>query len=170
MAWYRWYLFTAFTHTLVAFEAARYRKAKDSIFKGRWHPSAYVIQSKLHRMMICILTGLLIFKREIQIAPIQSSILSVNIEWLEMTPKRTFRKSRCMTAIGRVKMWRGGLRFSLSVAAPFVWRCLNSCTITPFPHPPHRTGQADFPIRLSDKTSRLHPRHVASQAGQTYKT
>ena len=45
---------------------------------------------------------------------------------------------------GRVRMWRGGLRFSLSVAAPFVWRCLNSHTITPFPHPPHRTGQADF--------------------------
>jgi len=42
-------------------------------------------------------------------------------------------------------MWRGGLRFCLSVAAPFVWRCLNSRTITPFPHPPHRTGHADFP-------------------------
>ena len=42
-------------------------------------------------------------------------------------------------------MWRGGLRCSLSVAAPFVWRCLNSFTITPFPHPPHRTGHADFP-------------------------
>ena len=51
----------------------------------------------------------------------------------------------CTTAIGRVKMWRGGLRYSLSVAAPFVWRCLNSLTITPFPHPPHRTGHADFP-------------------------
>jgi len=33
-------------------------------------------------------------------------------------------------------MWRGGLRYSLSVAAPFVWRCLNSRTISPFPHPP----------------------------------
>ena len=50
-----------------------------------------------------------------------------------------------MTTIGRVKMWRGGLRYSLSVTAPFVWRCLNSRTITPFPHPPHRTGHADFP-------------------------
>ena len=39
-------------------------------------------------------------------------------------------------------MWRGGRRWSLSVAAPFVWRCLNSPTITPFPHPPHRTGRA----------------------------
>jgi hypothetical protein len=37
-------------------------------------------------------------------------------------------------------MWCGGLRYSLPVAAPFVWRCLNSHTITPFPHPPHQTG------------------------------
>ena len=54
-------------------------------------------------------------------------------------------RARCSTEFGRVKMWRGGLRYSLSVAAPFVWRCLNSRTITPFPHPPHRTGHADFP-------------------------
>jgi hypothetical protein len=26
----------------------------------------------------------------------------------------------------RVRMWRGGLRFSLSAPAPFVWRCLTS--------------------------------------------
>jgi hypothetical protein len=30
-------------------------------------------------------------------------------------------------------------------AASFVWRCLNSSTVAPFPHPAHRTGQADFP-------------------------
>ena len=42
-------------------------------------------------------------------------------------------------------MWRGSVRLSLSVSAPFVWRCLNSRTITPFPHLAHRTGQADFP-------------------------
>ena len=29
-------------------------------------------------------------------------------------------------------------------AAPFVWRCLSGSTVAPFPHPPHRTGQADF--------------------------
>jgi len=32
--------------------------------------------------------------------------------------------------IGRVEMWRGGSRFSPAA---------------PFPHPPHRTGRADFP-------------------------
>src|SRR6266853_2900899 len=42
-------------------------------------------------------------------------------------------------------MWRGGGRWNISVAAPFVWRCLNGSTIAPFPHPAHRTRQADFP-------------------------
>ena len=42
-------------------------------------------------------------------------------------------------------MWRGGVRQNISVAAPFVWRCLNGSTMAPFPHPAHRTGQADFP-------------------------
>ena len=43
---------------------------------------------------------------------------------------------------GRVGMWRGGGRIGLSVSAPFVWRCLNSRALTPFPHPAHRTGRA----------------------------
>src|ERR1700716_440463 len=42
-------------------------------------------------------------------------------------------------------MWRGGGRWNISVAAPFVWRCVNGSTMAPFPHPAHRTGQADFP-------------------------
>src|SRR6478672_7702021 len=37
--------------------------------------------------------------------------------------------------VGRVGMWRGGLRSTMSVAAPFVWRCLSGSAITPFPHP-----------------------------------
>ncbi len=41
-------------------------------------------------------------------------------------------------------MWRGGGRVGLSVSAPFVWRCLNSRAIAPFPHPSHRTGLADL--------------------------
>ncbi|MBM3340888.1 MAG: hypothetical protein FJY56_02070, partial [Betaproteobacteria bacterium] len=43
--------------------------------------------------------------------------------------------------LGRVEMWRGSSRFGLSVAAPFVWRCPRNLAITPFPHPPHRTGR-----------------------------
>jgi ABC-type branched-subunit amino acid transport system ATPase component len=45
----------------------------------------------------------------------------------------------------RVEMWRGGCRLNIAVAASFVWRCLSGSTMTPFPHPAHRTGQADFP-------------------------
>src|SRR5712691_8033641 len=48
-------------------------------------------------------------------------------------------------AMGRVEMWCGGCRSNISVAAPFVWRCLNGSTMAPFPHPAHQTGQADFP-------------------------
>ena len=44
----------------------------------------------------------------------------------------------------RVEMWRGGCRLNISVAASFDWRCLSVATMAPFPHPAHRTGQADF--------------------------
>ena len=54
------------------------------------------------------------------------------------------RRSR-MSTCGRVEMWRGSSRFGLSVAASFVWRCPNNLTLTPFPHPAHRTGHADLP-------------------------
>ena len=45
----------------------------------------------------------------------------------------------------RVEVWRGGVRLSMSVSAPFVWRCLSGSAVAPFPHPAHRTGRADFP-------------------------
>src|SRR6516225_4897307 len=34
----------------------------------------------------------------------------------------------------RVEMWRGGCRSNISVAAPFVWRCLTGSAVAPFPH------------------------------------
>src|SRR5712671_190141 len=49
------------------------------------------------------------------------------------------------TGFGRVGVWRGGGRPNISVAAPFVWRCLTGLTVAPFPHPAHRTGHADLP-------------------------
>ena len=51
---------------------------------------------------------------------------------------------KTMTMRGGVEMWRGGCRCGLSVAGPFVGRCLTSRTMLPFPHPAHRTGQAYF--------------------------
>src|SRR5437763_3001317 len=53
--------------------------------------------------------------------------------------------SSIFTAIGRGGVWRSGGRPNISVAAPFVWRCLTGSTLAPFPHPAHRTGHADFP-------------------------
>jgi len=47
--------------------------------------------------------------------------------------------------LGRVGVWRGDVRLSMRVAAPFVWRCLSGSTVAPSPHSPHRTGQADLP-------------------------
>src|SRR5271163_1350695 len=41
-------------------------------------------------------------------------------------------------------MWRGGGRSVSTVAAPFVWRCRNRRTMTPFPNPALRTGRALF--------------------------
>jgi hypothetical protein len=67
---------------------------------------------------------------------------------------------------GRTGVWRGCFRSSMSVSAPFVWRCLSGSAVAPFPpapfvwrclsgsavapfpHPPHRTGHADFPLAL----------------------
>src|ERR1039457_6397240 len=48
-------------------------------------------------------------------------------------------------SLGRVEMWRSGCRLNISFSAPFVWRCLSGSALTPFPHPAHRTGHADFP-------------------------
>ena len=64
-------------------------------------------------------------------------------------------------AFGRVGMWRGGGRFGLSVAAPFVWRCPSNLAVTPLPHPAHRTGQADLPHPALGQDACLRPRKVA---------
>ncbi len=64
----------------------------------------------------------------------------------QLNPRnRTHRPAGVASALGRVEMWRGGCRSNISVAAPFVWRCLSGSTVAPFPHPAHRTGQADLP-------------------------
>ena len=47
-----------------------------------------------------------------------------------------------------IHVWSRGVtrwfRCSLSVADPFVCRCLTSCTMLPSSHPAHRTGRACF--------------------------
>src|SRR5882672_7325752 len=45
-------------------------------------------------------------------------------------------ESRCgAVAVGRTYL----------LSASFVWGCLSGSALTPFPHPAHRTGQADLP-------------------------
>ena len=73
------------------------------------------------------------------------------------------RRVACSTR-GRVGMWRGGGRLGMSVAAPFVWRCLSGSTITPFHTSLSSNRTCGFPcIRLSDKTSRF--RKAPAEAG-----
>src|SRR5271169_5454582 len=62
-------------------------------------------------------------------------------------------------------MWRGGCRSNISVSAPFVWRCLSGSTMTPFPHPAHRTGQADFPHPALGQNFTPSPTARCAQAG-----
>ena len=62
------------------------------------------------------------------------------------TATRAGLAERCPSSrSGRVELWRGSIRFGLSVSAPFVWRCPSTLALTPFPQPAHRTGRADLP-------------------------
>ena len=72
---------------------------------------------------------------------------------------------RAFGAHCRVEMWRGGCRSNISVAASFVWRCLTGSTLTPFPHPSHRTGHADFPHPALGQDFTPSPTARRAQAG-----
>src|SRR3954453_16479575 len=65
-------------------------------------------------------------------------------------------------------MWRGGGRSNISVAAPFVWRCLTGSAVAPFPHPAHRTGQAELPHPALGQDVTPSPTTGRGQAGQAY--
>src|SRR5260370_40850779 len=60
-------------------------------------------------------------------------------------------------------VWSRGVarwfRWSLSVADPFVSRCLTSSALLPFPHPAHRTGRADLPHPALGEDSRNRRSH-----------
>jgi hypothetical protein len=68
--------------------------------------------------------------------------------------------------LGRVEVWCGHFRLNISVAAPFVWRCLTGSTLAPSPHPARQTGRADFPhpaFSRSVKPSLSAGRHAAAE-------
>src|SRR5271169_3883400 len=64
--------------------------------------------------------------------------------------------------VGRVEVWRGDVRPSMSVSAPFVWRCLSGSPVAPFPHPAHRTGRADLSGSSAIAGFRPHRTHRAA--------
>jgi hypothetical protein len=93
-----------------------------------------------------------------------------------VTQSRRSSFSSLTTATGRVGMWRGGVRSTMSVAAPFVWRCFSGSAITPFPHPPghrrrspapgsHRTWRADFPHQRSSAVASQHCKRLQLPVG-----
>ncbi len=92
-----------------------------------------------------------------------SDIPSKNVRFTPETPRNICEGYR--GTIGRVGMWRGGDRIGLSVSASLVWRCLNSRAITPFPHPAHRTGRADFPHPALGQDFTPSPTARHAQAG-----
>ena len=51
-------------------------------------------------------------------------------------------------------MWRGGDRFGLSVAAPFVWRCPSNRAVAPSPHP--RSSNRTCASNASGSRTRPH--------------
>jgi hypothetical protein len=54
-------------------------------------------------------------------------------------------KRRLITAHVESRCGAVTLGANISVSAPFVWRCLTSSPVVPFPHPSHRTGRAELP-------------------------
>src|SRR5260370_4151670 len=105
--------------------------------------------------------GSLGFHRHIAELRIARSALDASLE----TP-RSFMTT---TASGRVEMWRGCCRPNISVSASFVWRCLSGSTVTPFPHPAHRTGRADLPHpALGQDLTRLLSRATPSAVSEPF--
>src|SRR5216684_5079794 len=71
-------------------------------------------------------------------------------------------------------VWSRGVarwcRESLSVADPFVCRCLTSSAMLPFPHPAHRTGRADLPHPALGEDSRNRRGHCMRRRLQLLET
>jgi hypothetical protein len=66
-------------------------------------------------------------------------------------------------------MWRGAVGGDITVAASFGWRCLlESQPWLRFHIPLIEPDMQSYRIRLSDKSSRLRPRHVIPKPVQAY--
>src|SRR5215472_11445927 len=73
------------------------------------------------------------------------------------------------TREGRLRVeWRCGavaVGRTYLFAAPFVWRCLTGSAVAPFPHPAHRTGQAELPHPALGQDLTPSPTTGRDQAG-----
>ena len=76
-------------------------------------------------------------------------------------------KRRLVTAHVESRCDAVALGSNISVSAPFVRRCLTGSTITPFSHPAHRTGQADFPHPALGQNFTPSPTARRAQAGSS---
>ena len=72
----------------------------------------------------------------------------------------TIADNTCQRTSCRVETWRGGLGLSLSVAGPFVGRCLNSSALLRFHVPLLKPDVRISRIRLSFRTLGLRIQHV----------
>jgi hypothetical protein len=97
------------------------------------------------------------------LAPLRNAAYPVNVGSRGGRPEVAV--SGQTDAFGRVGMWRGGCRSNISVAASFVWRCLNGSAMAPFPHPAHRTGHADLPHPALGQNFTPSPTTRRAQAG-----
>ena len=71
-----------------------------------------------------------------------------------------------MARIGKVEVWRGDVRLSMAVPAPFVWRCLSGSAVARFHTPLIEPDMQISRIRLSDKTSRRLSRATPSAVSE----
>jgi hypothetical protein len=95
--------------------------------------------------------------------------LPIKLTQLPIRRRLTVICAHPTVGVGRVGMWRDGVRLSMSVAAPFrlaVPQWLSHSSVST-PRSSNRTCGSPR-IRLSDKTSRLRPRHVAPKPAQAY--
>ena len=80
---------------------------------------------------------------------------------------RRFATSPRTAQTRKVEVWRGDVRLSMSVSAPFVWRCLSGSAVAPVSHTPLIEPDRQISrIRLSDKTSRGLSRATPSAASE----
>ena len=116
--------------------------------------------SRRHLYVTCYTEGFSHFVTSMT-APVASGWSGCRVG-LAPTGKRRLVTAHVESRCGAVVLGRAYL-----FAAPFVWRCLSGSTMTPFPHPAHRTGHADFPHPAlgQDLTPSSTARRAQAQSG-----